>query len=89
MSLRSESTDSGLCARCGTARPAGGRPICQGCGLLEVLPPPPLRPGREEVRAPVNTSYVQTCALCHQAPPGPGGILCPPCKQTLTLRNAS
>src|SRR5262249_44948754 len=28
----------------------------------------------------VNTRWTSTCALCHNQPPGPGGILCPSCR---------
>jgi hypothetical protein len=35
----------------------------------------------------INTRWTATCAHCHAAPPGPGGILCPACKTAIETHN--
>jgi SNF2-related domain/Bifunctional DNA primase/polymerase, N-terminal len=34
-----------------------------------------------------NTRRSSTCARCHTGVPGPGGILCPPCRQAIEAQN--
>lgn len=34
-----------------------------------------------------NTRWISTCARCYTRVPGPGGILCPPCRQAIEAQN--
>ena len=44
--------------------------------------------GRHDPGA-VCTTWSETCAKCGQEPPGPGGILCPGCKQRIEAQQAA
>ncbi|HEY3035151.1 MAG TPA: bifunctional DNA primase/polymerase [Streptosporangiaceae bacterium] len=39
--------------------------------------------------AAVSKRWTSTCARCHAEPPGPGGILCPPCRAAVEARNSA
>jgi hypothetical protein len=70
-----------LCPSCGTAELTHGRTTCQSCAAVAHYAAR-AHPSRDYT-AMTSARAGRPCLLCGSAPSGPGGILCPGCKNRL------